>query len=321
MVPTVAIAMGEVGFFTRVLGAKFKAPFTYASFNPDRIFAPGMPSFQTLKRDYHYDEIDDQTEVYAVIGDPIGHSLSPAIHNAAFRHLGLNKVLVPIQIPAGKLESSLEELDWIGIKGFSVTIPHKEDDGPAARAEGRGGRAHRLVQHDGGRGRQAGRLQHRLPRGAWTRWKTALGGRPQDEEASPLLDKQVLILGAGGVARSIAFGLSHRGAGVTITNRNDEKATKLAQEVGCRTINWGMRAGTLADMLINCTPVGMHPNVDDTPAPPAAFRPGMLVFDTVYHPENTMFLKLASERGCTTVTGVDMFVRQAAHAVPALHRP
>ena len=114
------------------------------------------------------------------------------------------------------------------------------------------------------------------------------------------------------MARSIAFGLMHRGAAVTIASRNDEKATRLAHEVGCRAIHWGTRAGTKSDMLINCTPVGMHPKVDDTPAPPAAFRAGMLVFDTVYHPENTMFLKLARERECTTVTGVDMFVHQAA---------
>jgi 3-dehydroquinate dehydratase/shikimate dehydrogenase len=98
-----------------------------------------------------------------------------------------------------------------------------------------------------------------------------------------------------------------------VTNRSDERATRLAEEAGCRTVNWGQRASTLADVIINCTPVGMHPHVDDTPAPPAAFqRPNMIAFDTVYHPENTMFLKLARERGCTAVTGVDMFVGQAA---------
>ena len=88
---------------------------------------PGCCTIQTLKRDYFYDQINAETEVYAVIGDPIEQSLSPAIHNAAFRHLGLNKVMVPFLIPAGKLAESLKELEWLGIKGFSVTIPHKED--------------------------------------------------------------------------------------------------------------------------------------------------------------------------------------------------
>jgi 3-dehydroquinate dehydratase/shikimate dehydrogenase len=107
--------------------------------------------------------------------------------------------------------------------------------------------------------------------------------------------------------------LTRRGAHVTITNRHDERATRLAEEVGCRTVNWGMRASNLVDVAINATPVGMHPNVDDTPLPPAAFtRPGMVVFDTIYHPENTMMLKLARERGCVSITGVDMFLRQAA---------
>ena len=125
-VPTIAIAMGEVGFFTRVLGRKFGAPFTYAGFNPERVFAAGMPLFQDLLRDYAYEEINAETEVYGVIGDPIGHSLSPAIHNAAFRHLGLNKVLVPLLIPSGALEESLKSLAWLDLKGCSVTIPHKE---------------------------------------------------------------------------------------------------------------------------------------------------------------------------------------------------
>jgi len=311
VVPTVAIAMGEVGFFTRILGAKLRAPFTYANYNPDRVFAPGMPSFQLLKRDYHYDEINDRTDVYAVIGDPIGQSLSPAIHNAAFRHLGLNKVLVPIRIPAGSLKSSLDELGWLGIKGYSVTIPHKEEMAALVQQREdtveRTGSCNTMVVENG---KRVG-YNTDYPAAIGT-LEDALGRRPQGEESSPLLDRQALILGAGGVARSLAFGLMHRGAAVTIASRNDEKATRLANEVGCRAIHWGTRAGTKSDTLINCTPVGMHPKVDETPAPPAAFRAGMLVFDTVYHPENTMFLKLARERGCTTVTGVDMFVQQAA---------
>ena len=91
--PTIGICMGPLGLFTRILGAKFGSPFTYAGFNPDLTFAPGMPRFGDLRSDYQYDFINGETEVYAVIGDPIGHSLSPAIHNAAFREMGLNKVM------------------------------------------------------------------------------------------------------------------------------------------------------------------------------------------------------------------------------------
>ena len=97
-----------------------------------------------------------------------------------------------------------------------------------------------------------------------------------------------------------------------ICNRDEERGMKLAEEVGCRAINWAMRAGTQCDILINATPVGMHPNVDDSPVPPAAFHPKMVVFDTVYRPENTLFLKVAMQHDCHTVTGVEMFVAQAA---------
>ncbi len=141
--------------------------------------------------------------------------------------------------------------------------------------------------------------------------EVALGGRKHGG-ISPLMDKQVLILGAGGVARAIAFGLVRRGAGVTICNRNEERAAKLASDVGCRSTSWSMRAGTMCDVLINCTPVGMHPHVDESPVPAATFKPGMVVFDTVYHPENTLILKLARDHECVTISGVDMFVRQAA---------
>lgn len=312
-VPMVAIAMGDLGVFTRVLGAKYGAPFTYAGFNPERTFAPGMLPASDLKRDYAYNEINAETEVFGVIGDPIGHSLSPAIHNTAFRQLGLNKVLVPFLIPAGTAVASLEELAWLGVKGFSVTIPHKEAVLPMlARKDGavdRIGSCNTMVRQDG---EWVG--YNTDYRAAMDSLEDALGGRSDNEDNSPLYEKHVLVLGAGGVARAIAFGLSRRGANVTITNRNEERASTLAEEVGCRTVNWGQRASTICDVIVNCTPVGMHPNVDDTPVPPAAFaRPGMVAFDTVYHPENTMFLKLARERECKTVSGVEMFVLQAAH--------
>ena len=311
-VPMIAIAMGEVGAFTRVIGAKYGAPFTYSGFNPDRVFAPGMFQFKALKREFQYDLIDKDTEIYAVIGDPIEQSLSPTVHNQAFRHLGLNKVLVPILIPDGSLGKSLKELEWLGIQGMSVTIPHKEKivalltakDGAVERT----GSCNTVVF---AAGKATG--YNTDYRAAMDVLEDACGGRTGDDEASPLLDKQALILGAGGVARSLAFGLARRGAGVTITNRHDERSSSLAEEVGCRAINWGQRASTMSDLLINATPVGMHPYVDDTPMPPAGFRAGQVVFDSIYHPENTMFLKLAGERGCKVVSGVDMFIHQAAH--------
>ena len=310
--PTIAIAMGELGSFTRILGAKYGAPFTYANFNVDRSFAAGMLHYDALNRDYYYDHIDASTEVYAVIGDPIGHSLSPPIHNAAFRQLGLNKVLVPIAMPAERLKATLDEVAWLGIKGYSITIPHKQAVLPlltlADGAVERTGACNTMLMKEDG-----SRVGYNTDyRAAMDTLESAFAGSGGEGSASPLEGKQVVILGAGGVARPIGFGLLRRGAGVTLMNRTEERATKLAEELGCRAANWSSRASTMADVLINCTPVGMHPHLDDTPMPPAGFRPGMTVMDTVYHPENTMFLKLARERECKTVSGVDMFIGQAA---------
>ncbi|MFI5460190.1 MAG: shikimate dehydrogenase [Isosphaerales bacterium] len=311
--PTVPIAMGEIGVFSRILGRKYGAPFTYAGFNPERVFAAGMLQYGVMKHDYAYRQIDANTEVYGVIGDPIEQSLSPVVHNAAFRELGLNKVMVPFLVPNGELPAFFKELLWLDIKGCSVTIPHKEAMVPLLQqkegAVERTGTCNTVVTNEHGQ-RTGYSTDYRA---AMDSLETAMGGRESEESPSPLFDKQVMILGAGGVARAIAFGLTRRGAHVTIANRHDERATRLAEEVGCRAVNWSMRATNLVDVIINATPVGMHPNVDDTPLPPAAFsRPGIVVFDTIYHPENTMMLKLARERGSKAVTGVEMFLRQAA---------
>lgn len=311
--PTIPIAMGEIGVFTRILGRKFGAPFTYCGFNPERVFATGMVPYAVMKKDYGYYEVNPQTDIYGVLGDPIEQSMSPVVHNAAFRHLKLNKVMVPFMIPSGELPAFFKELLWLDIKGCSVTIPHKEAIVPLLQQkEGAVERTETcntvVFQQDG---RRVG--YNTDYRAAMDSLEAAMGHREGEEGTSPLFDKQVLVLGAGGVARAIVFGLIRRGAHVTITNRHDERATRLAEEAGCRTVNWGMRASNVVDVVINATPVGMHPNVDDTPLPPAAFsRPNMVVFDTVYHPENTMMIKLARERGCLAVTGVDMFLRQAA---------
>ncbi len=223
--PTIAIAMGEVGSFTRVLGAKYGAPYTYANFNVDRNFAPGMLQYNALKRDYHYDEINEMTEVYAVIGDPIGHSLSPAIHNAAFRALGQNKVMVPIQIPAERLRETIEQLAWLNVRGYSITIPHKQAILPMLSAADGGvertGACNTMVMKEDGT-----RVGYNTDyRAAMDSLEAAMRHEDDHSGISPLSNKQVVILGAGGVARPIAFGLVRRGAGVTICNRTEENAT------------------------------------------------------------------------------------------------
>ncbi|MBL7193600.1 MAG: shikimate dehydrogenase, partial [Pirellulales bacterium] len=123
--------------------------------------------------------------------------------------------------------------------------------------------------------------------------------------------KSALVLGAGGAARAVAFGLKHAAMEVTVASRTSERAKEIADDVGCRAVDWDGRYRKPYDCIINATPVGMHPNVNETPFDKSALRPYMIVFDTVYNPENTLLLKEARSVGCRTATGVEMFVRQA----------
>jgi 3-dehydroquinate dehydratase / shikimate dehydrogenase len=124
--------------------------------------------------------------------------------------------------------------------------------------------------------------------------------------------KTALVLGAGGAARAVAFGLKQRGVEVTIASRTAERAKKVATDVGCKAVDWTARHRMPHDCVVNATPIGMHPEVDQTPFEKEHLRPYMVVFDTVYNPENTLFIKEARTAGCRVVTGVEMFVRQAA---------
>jgi 3-dehydroquinate dehydratase/shikimate dehydrogenase len=125
-VPTVGMCMGDMGTPTRILAGRFGAPFTYATFHHERALAPGQLSYKQMTEIYHYDSINADTEVFGVIADPIGHSLSPVIHNAAFFATGMNRVYVPFRVPKEHLRQFLDDCPGLGIRGLSVTIPHKE---------------------------------------------------------------------------------------------------------------------------------------------------------------------------------------------------
>ncbi len=307
-VPMVGFCMGDLGIPSRVLCGKFGAPFTFAAFNKERVLAPGQLSLEEMRDVYHYDDINVDTETFAVIGDPVGHSLSPIIHNTAFKSLGMNRVYVPFRVPLDDFKTFLKDIEWLQLKGLSVTIPHKEA-------------AIEQVQQADGAVRVVGALNTMVRReqdweGHNTDYRSAMASLEaklgaQAGDTAPLAGKQVLVLGAGGVARAIAFGLMRRGAIVTIANRNRDRGSNLARDAECRFIEWPRRMANLCDILINCTPVGMFPEVNEMPIPPSYLREGMVVFDTIYNPENTLLIKEGRARGCSVITGVDMFVRQA----------
>ncbi len=311
-IPTVGFCMGDIGTPSRILSGKFGSPFTYATFHHERVLAPGQLSYQQMTEVYHYDQIDSSTAVYGVIGDPIGHTMSPLVHNAALRHAGVNAVYVPFRVPTESLDQFLAQAPEMGIRGLSVTIPHKEfvlrklaKFDPAAKGIG----AVNTIVFDSDNGNQM--------IGYNTDYRAALDSldrvmQPPEYDRGPIDGKTVLVLGAGGAARAIAYGLKRRGATVIVTGRTSSRTEQLAADLQCRAVEWGARHNAQFDVLINCTPIGMHPNVDDSPFEKHSLRPGKVVFDTVYNPENTLLVKEARSQGCTVITGVEMFVRQAS---------
>jgi 3-dehydroquinate dehydratase/shikimate dehydrogenase len=304
-VPTIAFCMGDLGLASRVLCVKFGSPFSYATFSRERVLAPGQIPFDDMRGLYHVDEINAQTRILGVVGDPIAHSHSPLIHNAALRSDNINAVYVPFRIPPDELAITLDAFQAWDVKGYSVTIPHKT--AAAAYAQ---------VKDDIVTDTGAANTLYRDDLGQWcaanTDYEAAIATLRLAIEGEELAGKRVLILGAGGVARAIARGVSRAGCVVTIANRNKDRARELVEQVGCNVTTWENRGAVDSDILINCTPVGMWPNMNDTPFAQHWLRDHMVVFDTIYNPENTLLIKEARERGCRTASGLEMFVRQAA---------
>jgi 3-dehydroquinate dehydratase/shikimate dehydrogenase len=309
-VPTVVFCMGDLGIPSRILGAKFGAPFTYAAFNKERGIAPGILSYDELKQVYYYGRTNKETKVFGVIGDPVAHSLSPLIQNAAFAALGINSIYVPFRVPRASLEEFLKQFDRLPVHGYSVTIPHKEAAASLAREKDEAVElihaANTLVRTE--KGFFAYNTDYQAVR------DSLVANLPGAVEGVPatLHSRTALILGAGGAARAVAHALRRGGASVMIANRNHERGLQLAEEVGCRAVDWAARHNVICDTLINCTSVGMHPNIDESPIHASFLKPGLMVMDIVYTPETTLLVKEARSRGCHVLTGVDVFVRQAA---------
>lgn len=310
-VPTIGFCMGEYGVMSRILCGKYGAPFTYATFSRERELAPGQLSFTEMTKIYGYDQIGPETAVYGVIGDPIAHSLSPLIHNLAFQHDKIDAVYLPFRVPKDRLAATLQDLEWLNVQGYSVTIPHKVG-------------ALQIAKHADEASQTMGvaNTLFRDEENAWQARNTdydaaldsiRLGLDPEGKSSGdPIKGKQVLLLGAGGVAQAIGAGVMDAGGALTITNRSRERGETLATELGCAYTSWENRGSGFYDVLVNGTSVGMYPNVNETPFQQNFMHDDMMVFDTVYNPENTLLLKQSRERNCKTVSGIEMFVRQAA---------
>jgi shikimate dehydrogenase len=243
--------------------------------------------------------IDAAAQVFAVMGSPVRHSLSPVMFNRAFSETGYNGVYVAFQVAAVK--DGMAAMRSLGIKGASITIPHKvsildflNEMDPMAESIGA---VNTVVNHEG-------RLKGYN--------SDCLGAITALEETTGLKGKRVAIIGAGGAARAIGFGVKSRGSDLTLINRTVASGEKLATALEADFIPISELQSLPYDILIQTTSLGMIPNIHQSPVPDALLTPGLLVMDIVYAPLKTRLLKVAEKSGCRTINGLSMFVHQAA---------
>lgn len=328
--PTIALCMGEHGLMSRVLAPKFGAFLTFASLSQQGSTAPGQTTIAELRGRYRFDSITERTKVYAVIGDPVAHSISPDVHNAAFEATGHDGVYLPLRIDAGWepfKASVLSLLDYkpLHLAGASVTIPHKENLVRLAVEQGQAGEPWTIsllaqaagaantvvVQPDGDI-----HIDNTDARAVEVLLTDALGGS--------IAGRPITILGAGGVARGAAAALLLAGARVTVTNRSPDRAASLCIDLpralpeAKGTIQWhgwDNRHTIETEAWVNCTAIGMAGggsegqtplNLDELSSTPS------VIFDTVYTPRVTPLLASAQGHGgIKTIDGARMFVEQA----------
>jgi 3-dehydroquinate dehydratase/shikimate dehydrogenase len=295
----VGVCMGEQGIISRVLGVRAGSVFTFASAIAGEETAPGQATAQELRSVYRIEQVDVATRVYGVAGDPVAHSLSPAIMNAAFRRENVNAVYLALH--AKTLKDLLNCVRQFPIHGLSVTMPYKEAILP-------------YLDNTDSHTTKIGACNTvvRAQDGKLYGFNTDTSGvvRPLERRLNTLQDAKILVLGAGGAARAAVFGLKERGAEVYILNRSLEAAKKLARRAHARTLKRADLKKYSFDVIINATPVGMG-NSRETPLQEKEIN-ARYVFDMIYDPPETLFLKLAKQRGAQVIPGIEMFVHQAA---------
>ncbi|CAM3794052.1 shikimate dehydrogenase [Alkalicoccus chagannorensis] len=246
------------------------------------------------------------TRLYGVIGDPVHHSLSPLMHQAAYEACGLTAYYVPLHVKPDKLKEAIAGLRAMQFHGANVTIPHKEAvipllDAIDTEAE-KIGAVNTIINEDG--------ILTGYNTDGTGYLRSLLSIRPH------VLDEEILLLGAGGAARAAAITLTNRGASVTIANRTVEKAEKLAAECGAAFMSLQEAEERQKEypVIINSTSIGMYPDIDQRPLRLEADLDGCLVSDMIYNPWETKLLHEAEQAGAQTLNGFGMFIQQGADA-------
>lgn len=298
------IAMGDFGEPLRVLYARYGGRLTYAAIRSGGESAPGQLTVEDLVRLFQVKSMDASTSLYGVIGSPVAHSKSPLVFNDVFKRLGMNSRYARIKVDDPTLVKEL--IATLELSGLSVTLPHKQAALKAAdeadEIAAGSGAANTLAMKNGrllASNTDIPAAMEAIKDAAVRKWSHGIYGM------------RALVLGAGGVARAIAWGLKREAARVTIANRTFDRGKALAEELGVECVRWHELAAARPQIIVNGTSVGMTPDVEASPAEPALFGKDMVVMDTVYTPRQTRFLRDAQARGADVIEGVEMFVRQA----------
>ena len=252
--------------------------------------------------------IDSGTRLTALFGDPIAHSVSPAMHNAAFRHSDLNFTYLAFRVTESGLEAALEAVRALNIRGINLTIPHKTAALPlldeVTESARRVGAVNTIVNDDG-------RLKgHNTDASGFL---AALRGHGFISAG-----RKAVVLGAGGAARAVVFALRDSGAAVTVLNRTPAKAAELAAATGAIAGDLGESSVSTAldgaELLVNATSVGLYPESEVSPLAGYRLKPSLTVMDTIYRPRRTRLLADAQAAGCQVIDGLDMLVAQGAES-------
>lgn len=304
--PVIVLGMGLPGMATRILALSRGAMLTFGALRRGAESASGQPTATELRELYRADQLSLHSEIYGVIGNPVGHSRSPLIHNAALKAVGRDAVYLPLEVDDAPtflrdfVHPKTKKLVW-NLRGLSVTIPHKlavmpqlDFIDPAAQAVGA---VNTIVVK--------GEELHG--------YNTDVNGAMKPlEKRIEINGARAAIIGAGGAARAICYGLRERGAQVTIYARDVQKAQFLASEFQAEAASIMAFTGAV-DLLINCTPVGMQGHQEGTsPVEAAALKNVQLVYDLIYNPLETQLLQDAKAAGCQTLGGMAMLIGQAA---------
>ncbi len=295
----IGLCMGDLGETSRILSPLFGGYLTFGSLETGQESAPGQIPAKILKDIYRINAERSDFKIYGVIGNPVSKSLGYLVHNRAFQEKGSPDIYVSFLVDnVEKFFNSFKDF----FSGLSVTMPAKEKIMP-------------LLDRIDETAQKIGAVNTVVKEGsAWVGYNTDCSGAISALEAcTSLQGKNVLILGSGGTAKAIGYGVKEKGGKLTVTyNKNKERGESLSKELDCELAHArdaGMRA---IDVLINCSPVGMSPNITESPFLARDFKEGMVVFDSVYNPLETRLLREAKSAGCKVIPGYELFINQAA---------